>query len=324
MRVKLFIGLIVLCEIVTAQTPNWQWARKSGSTSGEKCYSISADGVGNLYTTGFFTSPILFGSYSLTNVGSADIFIAKYDLNGNALWAKGFGGVNDEGGFGISSDSSGSIYVTGYFSSPSITFSSTTLTNTGGNDIFIVKLDATSGNVIWAISDGGTGDDRGIGIRADAYNNVYLTGSFASPIIGFGTTTLTNAGGYDVFITKYAGASGTRLWTKSAGGFNDENGPNANDNGGTITTDANGNVFAIGYFSSAQITFGSTTLNNTTGSYDLFVVKYDSVGNVLWAKSAGGTGLNNDGAFGICTDVFGNAFVTGAFDSPSIVLEVSL
>lgn len=69
MRVKLFIGLIVLCEIVTAQTPNWQWARKSGSTSGEKCYSISADGVGNLYTTGFFTSPILFGSYSLTNVG---------------------------------------------------------------------------------------------------------------------------------------------------------------------------------------------------------------------------------------------------------------
>jgi hypothetical protein len=319
MKIKLLIGLITLCEIVNAQSPNWQWAKKTGSTSGEKCYSISTDEGGNLYTTGFFTSPIFFGSFPLANAGSADIFIAKYDSSGNIVWAKSFGGANDEGGFGISSDSVGNIYATGYFSSPSITFGSTTLTNVGGNDIFIVKLDATSGNVIWAISDGSTGDDRGIGVKADAYNNVYLTGSFASPTLNFGTTTLTNAGGYDVFIVKYAGATGNRLWAKSAGGVNDENGPNANDNGGTITTDPSGNVFAVGYFSSPAITLGSTTLTNTTGSYDLFIVKYDSVGNALWAKSAGGTGLNNDGAFGICTDVLGNAFVTGAFDSPSII-----
>src|SRR5436190_20577711 len=76
----------------------------------------------------------------------------------NWLWAYNAGGANDDMGISIAIDNSGNSYVTGYFGSPSITFGSTTLTNAGNYDIFIVKYSPT-GNVLWAKSVGGSGHD---------------------------------------------------------------------------------------------------------------------------------------------------------------------
>jgi len=63
----------------------------------------------------------------------------------NYLWAKSAGGTFDDKGFSCSTDASGNIIATGYFDSPSITFGSTTLTNAGGDDMFIVKLSGATG-----------------------------------------------------------------------------------------------------------------------------------------------------------------------------------
>lgn len=279
---------------------------------------MSIDVDGSVYITGFFTNPIVFGSIPLGSVGAADIYVVKYNASGNAIWAKSFGGSGDEGGFGVNADGHGNIYLTGYFSSPTISFGATILTNAGSNDIYVAKVSGTTGNVIWAIRDGGVGDDRGNGIKADAFDHVYVTGSFASATINFGSTTLTNAGSNDIFVAKYSGTNGNRIWAKGAGGADDDNGANPNDNGGSLTTDVKGNILIIGYFSSSSITFGSNTLTNSTGSFDLFIAKYDSTGTSKWARSAGGNGPNNDGAFAICTDEIGNSFITGAFDSPII------
>ena len=99
-------------------------------------------------------------------------------------------------------------------------------------------------------------------------------------------------------------------WAKSAGGTD-------YDYGTGISTDASGNVLITGYFDSPTITFGTTTLTNAgTGIADIFVVKYDASGNVLWAKSAGGT--DGDHGYGISTDANGNVLVTGYFNSLSI------
>ena len=101
------------------------------------------------------------------------------------------------------------------------------------------------------------------------------------------------------------------LWARSAG--------NNCASGNAVVTDASGNVYVTGSYSCSTITFGTTVLNNvfTSGS-DLFIVKYDSLGNIIWAKSAGGHG--NDVSQAITTDASGNVYITGLFYSRILIL----
>jgi hypothetical protein len=297
------------------------WAKSAGGVNSDKGLGVSADASGNVLVTGPFYSPsITFGTTTLVNTdnsgNSADIFVVKYDANGNVLWAKSSGGTSYEYGNSISTDSNGNVLVTGYFDSPSITFGTTTLTNSGSStDIFIVKYDA-NGNILWAKSAGGTNLDGGYGVSTDANGNVFVAGIFLSPSINFGSTTLTNvsSGNADIFVVKYD-ANGNVLWAKKAGGT-------AYDRVTGISVDVNGNVLITGYFNSSSIAFGTTTLTNIDimgTTPDIFVVKYDSNGNLIWAKSAGGTGgMSFDEGNAISTDVNGNVLVTGRFGSSSL------
>lgn len=294
---------------------NVLWAQSAGDTTIDDAYSVSADAGGNVFLTGMFQSPtISFGSITLTNAGLGDIFLAKYDGNGNVLWAKSAGGTFWDSPSSVSADANGNVFVTGSFGSLA-TFGSTTLTSTNGgtDDIFLAKYDAT-GNVLWVKSAGGIYADYGSSVSTDANGNVFLTGSFQSPTIIFGSTTInyTNTGNYNVFLAKYD-ANGNVLWAKSASGTK------AGGVGYSASTDVSGNVFVTGMFYSSAITFGPITLINSDPSgniQDIFIVKYDANGNVLWAKSAGGAG--SDIGYSICADANGNVFVTGGFLSPSI------
>jgi hypothetical protein len=121
------------------------WAKRAGGTDDDLGYSVSTDASGDVYVMGsFYSSTITFGTTILTNAnaGGADIFIAKYDAAGTLLWAKLAGGTSGDEGSSIATDASGNVYVTGYFVSPTITFGSTTLNNTGNvgyADMFIAK-----------------------------------------------------------------------------------------------------------------------------------------------------------------------------------------
>jgi Secretion system C-terminal sorting domain len=285
------------------------WADSAEGSGNDEGRRISIDARGNVFVTGNFSSPeITFGNITLTNAGGNDLFIVKYDVSGNALWAKSAGGSNNDAGYGISTDASGNVFVTGDFYSPSITFGTTTLTNAAGgkDDMFIVKYDAL-GNVLWAKSAGGSSPDAGFSIATDATGNVFVTGDFYSSAITFGAVTLTNAGRGNIFTVKYD-ESGNVLWAKSGGG-------NWYDFASGIATDATGNVFVTGGFVSPAITFGTITLGNA-GSCDIFIVKYDASGNVLWAKSEGG--YDCDGGRDVSTDASGNVFVAGDFSSYKI------
>jgi hypothetical protein len=300
------------------QAQNCLWAKSAGGTNYDYGNSVSTDNNSNVFMTGSFqSSTITFGVNTLTNTGGSDFFITKYDATGNVLWAKSIGGIGNDISNDVSTDATGNVYITGYFTSPTITFGSTTLTNVDNsvnyNDIFIAKFDS-SGNVLWAKSAGGNDNDYGYSISTDASSNVYITGLFGSTAITFGSTTITNTnntGTSDIFITKYD-VSGNVLWARSAGGAD-------SDYGSSVSTDASGNVYMSGNFNSLTITFGSTTLtnaDNTGNSQDIFIVKYDAAGNLLWAKSAGGI------IFELCnsvsTDTSGNILITGSFDSPTI------
>lgn len=303
---------------------NWLWARcavSSGNTGQcfDKGNSVSADVNGNVFVSGTFCSPtIAFGSVTLTNSSSTglynDIFIVKYDATGNVLWAKSAGGVGPDVRQSVSADINGNVIITGWFSGPSITFGSTTLTNNGGDDIFITKYDG-NGNVVWAKNVGGTSSVDSYSVFADAGGNVFITGVFYYSNLTFGSITLINSGSGDIFIAKYD-SSGNVLWAKNAGGTGD-------DEGRSISTDPGGNVFVTGYFTSPTITFDSITLTNVAAyTPDVFIVKYDANGNVLWAKNAGGTPSQYGGAgCSLSADASGSVFVTGYFTSPTITFD---
>lgn len=287
------------------------WAKSAGGSNDDVAESIAVDANGNTYITGYFiSSSITFGTTTLNNAGIENIFVAKYDLSGNAIWAKSAGGTQFDEGKSICVDAIGNTYLTGIFMSASITFGTTILSNSGSgfDNIFVVKFDA-SGNTIWEKSAGGANEDISNCICVDIYGNLYITGSFNSSTITFGSTTLSNSGFADVFVVKY-GNTGNVIWAKKAGSSSIEFGYG-------ISTDNQGNAFIVGEFSGGTINFGGNTLTNTTINYsDIFLVKYDSSGIVSWAKSAGGTDF--DYCKSVTLDPSGNAFVSGYFKSSSM------
>ncbi|HRD00902.1 MAG TPA: SBBP repeat-containing protein, partial [Candidatus Syntrophosphaera thermopropionivorans] len=280
---------------------NWLWAKKAGGSSPDFGNGIAVDASGNSYVTGYFGgTTATFGSTTLTTNGGYDIFVAKLDSNGNWVWAKNAGGGSPDFGYGIAVDASGNSYVTGYFQSPNAYFDSTTLTNSGSDDIFVAKLDS-NGNWVWANKAGANKGDYGYSIAVDASGNSYVTGYFDTSAT-FGLTTLTSNGSSDIFIAKLD-SSGNWLWAKNAGGI-------VSDIGYGIAVDASGNSYVTGYFDYSA-SFGSTLTSK--GAYDIFVAKLDSSGNWLWAKNAGGE--KYDRGRGIAIDANGNSYVTGYFDT---------
>lgn len=257
---------------------NVLWAKSIGSTGQDEIASIATDPMGNIFVSGSFgyTTSITIGTNTITNATNNngwgyDIFVAKYDANGNVIWAQGAGGAgSNDYILGVSSDASGNVFITGKYYTPSITFGSTTLYNTDTSstnvsfDSFVVKYSA-AGNMLWAKGIGGTGWDYGNGITNDTDGNVYIVGIY-SDTISFGSFNLsnTNFGAFNIFVVKYD-PLGNVLWAKQAGGVD-------NDYGNSISLDVYGNIFITGTYTSPQMVFGTDTINNS-GGYQMFLAK---------------------------------------------------
>lgn len=311
-RVPKTPGNQCVARLTPLPSPIDNWARSAGKTDNDVANSIASDNNGNVVSVGYFVSDsISFESIHLRNylASNSDVYIVKYDAAGNVLWAKGAGGSDNDVATGVAIDNNNEITVTGYFTSNTITFGSTTLTRDAATnaDIFVVKYDA-SGNVLWAKSAGGSGADFAQGIAVDGSQNIIVTGYSNSPSLAFGNVTLVGSGGHDVFIAKYD-AGGTDLWVKGAIG-------SGNDFANAVAIDNNGNTTVTGYFNSSSLTFGGTVLTNAGGS-DLFLVRYDINGVLQWAKSAGGSA--NDFSYSVAADRNGNTVIAGKFASVSVV-----
>ncbi|MEQ1906623.1 MAG: SBBP repeat-containing protein, partial [Pirellulaceae bacterium] len=293
---------------------NFVWANALGGTSYDHGHGIAVDGLGNVYTTGFFESTADFdpgpGTFNLISAGLSDTFISKLDGAGNFVWAKALGGAGDGSGSGIAVDGFRNVYTTGYFVGtadfdPGVgTFN---MTSAGGNDVFVSKLDS-SGNFVWAKALGGASGDTANGIALDGLGNVYTIGNFNGTgdyDPGSGTSNLISAGNDDVFISKLDSA-GNFVWAKAFSGGNDEIGQG-------IAVDGLGNVYTTGYFfGTADFDPGAGTFNLTSvGNFDIFVSKLDSAGNFVWAKGLGGT-IGAVG-YGMAVDGLGNVYTTGYF-----------
>lgn len=302
-------------------------------SAGKNCMpaSICLDGQGNIIIIGYGDT-IHFGNYTIPQSAiMSNLFIAKFDNNGNVLWAKspsgGAGLTQGSRITGVAVDNNGDFYISGKFLFNPITFGSFTLNSTNGtnNNMFLVKYDP-QGNVIWAKTNNGntyfTGGYNLVGnsLTLDDKGNLILVGVFSGTIT-VGSQTLTGGG---AIVIKYD-KLGNIIWAKKIGSCCGGNGE-VNPETYSIGSDTNGNSYITGSYNNYSITIGSSLLTNlsnnpvtispTLGNHDIFIAKYDSLGNVVWAKRAGGQGDDLGGV--IYVDEFGNSFISGRFESATL------
>ncbi len=154
---------------------------------------------------------------------------------------------------------------------------------------------------------GASGFCKPTGMMTDKQNNIYVAGYFNGTIDldpSSGAKNVTSAGGDDIYIAKYTPA-GALVWGFSMGNT-------GLDQVNNLTVDANGNPTITGQFDSSTLTAGSTTLQNA-GAEDIFIIHLDTNGNVLWAKSIGGSGT--DRGEEVTADAQGNLITTSIFQS---------
>lgn len=284
--------------------------KKAGGNEHDRGTGICVGADGNIYLTGFFTDIGTFGTFSLISNGCWDIFVAKIDSDGNWLWAERAGGIYNDAGNGINTDTDGNIYVTGFISNLA-SFGSYNLNSFGGNDIFVTKLNA-EGEWLWAVQAGGSDYDYGIDICTDNLGKTFVVGSF-SDTASFGNINLSSINN-DIFIAKLD-MHGNWLYAEQAGG-----------NGGSgknVVTDIEGNAYMSGSFWGTA-NFGSYNLTSYGGG-DIFVAKMSYDGNWLWASQAGSGHFHNaDIGYGISIDADRNVYTTGKFSYTSIFGSLSL
>lgn len=228
------------------------------------------------------------------------------------VYAGYLGGLDQDEGFGIAVDSTGNAYVIGETASSASSFPVTggpDLSYNGLGDIFIVKINASGSELVYAGYIGGSSEDRGESVVVDSEGNAYITGETGSTEVDFPVAVgpgLTHSGNWDVFVAK-VNAGGTGLDYCGYIGGSDQ------DWGQSIAISEAGNAYVTGRTRSTEATFPETIgpgLVFGGGNWDAFVAKVKVDGTGLdYCGYIGGPA--QDTGEGIAVDDAGNAYVTG-------------
>jgi hypothetical protein len=287
----------------------------SGTDIG-RAIAVASDG--SVYVAGFYTSPNLTVTsstqvvHSVTNSGAAgtrEAFLAKFDSDGEPVWLWSFGGAGDDYAEALAVDSNDRIYVGGYFSGTA-TFRATSPsvvgTSAGMSDGFVARLSA-AGDLQWATTFGGTGEDR-LNDLAVAPDGSIVVGGSVTGSVGVGTLASTSTWGDttepDGLVTSFS-PTGTAMWSVRVGG-------SGKDHVYRVAVGAQGSVLVAGTVSgsaSMEATDGSTALTPDRGNSDAFVATLGASGSTAngWTHRFGGSGI--DEALGLGVDAQGNASV---------------
>lgn len=291
---------------------NFLWVKQFGGNGFDSGTSITLDQENNIYATGGFEAVVDFDPSNETELlvsgGSWDIFILKLDEDGNFNWVKKVGGASDDKGNAITIDIEGNAIITGYFEGtidfdPGGAYQS--LSSNGFLDIYILKLNS-EGEFIWAKEYGDFTDDIGYDVTTDSNGNIYATGCFRG-IVDFDNSqaieTLTSLGNCDAYILKLDN-EGNFTWVKQFGGYDVVTAK-------SLAVDYENNVVTTGYFEGAIDFENQNQIFTTEGSKDAFVNKLDEDGNLIWAKTFGGTAY--DAAYAVSIDSLNSILITGGF-----------
>lgn len=310
------------------------------------------DGDGNLYVTGGFQGTLNLGGSDLVSAGDADMFLARFDADGNHVWSWSRGDTGRDLGSAIVYDAAANRIV--------VAGASTVVTGY----LYLGSYDL-DGNPMWESTFiDPRGSSGATDVALDTSGNIVVVGSFdGTQVLGGGD--LVSNGMLDMFVARYD-ASGAHLWSESFGQTLDDvfhgvavdtngdivmtgtyggaldlgggplpvrpggaivlarfDGAGAHiwsqsfgagdmDRGNGVALDADGNIVMVGQFGSTGIDFGGGPLSGG-GSTNIFVSRFTSAGAHLWSAGFGDTGSFNAGV-GTITDANGDVYVTGRFE----------
>jgi len=325
MKAKLLILFSAISIVMYAQqTPLFSWNIGVGSTGYDKVFDMTVDNSNNIITVGQFGATVNFDPKPsaappagvFTSNGIYDMFIAKYNPNGNLMWAKAMGGSGQDYANSVVVDASNNVYVFGDFYNsidynPGAPGQHTFTGQSGLSDMILLKYDSV-GTLVWAKQIGGNSIDHSSALTIDSHGDLYLTGSFyATADFNPDTAvanTLTSLGQGDVFISKYD-KDGNFIWVKHIGaaGFQSVN---------NITADSQDNVIISGTFNDSPDFNPGAGVDSipvaTQYGNVVYFAKYDLNGNYIWAKGIQSNGFKSIGD--LQTDNTGSFYVTGAFE----------
>jgi hypothetical protein len=306
------------------------WGTYYGGSNGDGGRSCAVDGTGNVYMAGFTGSTTEVASIGHQNAigGQVDGFLVKFNSAGTRLWATYYGGTEDDAGYACAVDGDDNVYMAG--STWGVTFGSQTGIASGGHqmnpgglsDNFLVKFNS-AGVRQWGTYYGGDNDENGeASCAVDDNGNVYLAGRTRSTSgIAEGGHQLSLSGpptgeGYDTYLVKFNDA-GQRQWGTYYGGQGD-------DYGFACAVDGSGNVYLAGATNSATSIAESGHQNTYvdplgSGTFDGFLVKFNSAGQRLWGTYYGGDSFDEGSSCAV--DANDNVYLGGYSASVSGIAE---
>ena len=293
---------------------NLLWAKTMGATDYDHTSALVVDVNNNIYLTGtFYSDSITFDSITLYNNSNSNIFIAKFDPFGNVLWAKSSENRMLTLGDDLTVNANGEIFLSGSFTDTIFMFNGDTLYiphSPNFMQAFVIKIDST-GNSVWTKFITGSRNVENCKIANDLSNNCLVYIHSSSPEISIDSNQILGIS-YDCFYVLKLDSSGHMVWGKTAGG----NDSNYNYD---IETDQFGNIYIAGSSQCDTLYFDTLKLFNYTNSENAFITKYDSSGQVEWAKYFGGN--NMDIATSIAMNPDGGPTITGFYYSSSITID---
>lgn len=176
---------------------------------------------------------------------SSDVYLIKTDPNGNTKWQRTFGGTDEEWGYSVQQTSDGGYIITGGTSSFDAVL----------RDVYLVKTDSVA-DLQWQKTFGGSGDDCGRSVQQTS-DEGYIIAGYTSSF---------DHGNYDICLIKID-SGGSKEWQKTFGGMGADHGYAVQQ------TCDNGYIIA------------SMTNSFGTGRWDVYLIKTDSAGNLLWQKT---------------------------------------
>ncbi len=301
------VGVRAIFLIKYAADGQIEWGKSISGTMAKQVNDMALDNDGNILLTGFFQDSLLLGGQALVSQGERDIFVAKYDPDGQFLWAQRAGAEGNSRGISVAADTENAVVVSGIFDraiqfSDSLAFAA----NTFDNDVFVAKYDV-DGRLLWAKKAGGVFDDRTSKLVTDTENNIYLTGNFAGRLTLDSTLEILSNGNNDNFYLLRYAPDGTPRWARSLGSMATEQ---------ATTLALNGSTLIVGGYYLGSFEVDGLQLTNPETGFDGFVAGFSLEGRGRWLAPVLGNSVLLNTA--VASTPEGQVLVGGTFEGEAL------
>ncbi|TAK47944.1 MAG: T9SS type A sorting domain-containing protein [Saprospiraceae bacterium] len=290
-----------------SQNPSFPWAKQITGKVVDT-WATTTDNDGSIYVTGIFEdSLVLEGNVLYTFsfdpiIGNYDLFISKFNQNGELMWIQQGGALSEARGVDICHDNKGNVYVIGNTLDTLITITNDTILAPGGDALLLLKY-RPDGELAWVKQSHG-GWSYGEAVTTDEEDNVISVGITISETM-FEDIVIEPAIDNTLYVAKHD-KEGELLWLRKAEAEFGIDGVTQ------VTTDHEGNIYLTGSYRK-KLVFGNHTVEavswNLGGTRDAFIVKYSPTGEALWARTIGG--VHNCWGMSVTTDESGNVYLAG-------------